>query len=230
MSLGHGAGIVRSGLVLHLDAANRKSYPGSGTAWNDLSGNSNNGTLTNGPTYSSSNNGSFLFDNTNDLVIGPTSPTFAFTATTRNFTIEQWIKPNNLSGSFRAMSSVWGQAGGIDSWILCHSSGILQFVWSPYNTTTYFLQGGSLILNNWQHIAISRIGNNFFLYLNAVQTSTGSNSGTIAATHRFEIAHYGQGTNYFSGNISETRIYNNKGLSNIEIRQNFEATRGRYGI
>jgi len=57
--------IVRDGLVLCLDAANRKSYPGSGTTWTDLSGRGNTGTLTNGPTYSSSNGGSLGFDQVN---------------------------------------------------------------------------------------------------------------------------------------------------------------------
>lgn len=65
MSLGHGAGIVRSGLVLHLDAANRKSYPGSGTVWTDLSGLENNGTLNNSPTI---NNGILSLDGVNDNI------------------------------------------------------------------------------------------------------------------------------------------------------------------
>ena len=54
--------IVRDGLVLNLDAGEPSSYPGTGTAWTDLSGNGNTGTLTNGPTYSSANGGSIVFD------------------------------------------------------------------------------------------------------------------------------------------------------------------------
>ena len=63
-----GPEVVEDGLVLALDAGNTKSYPGSGTTWTDLSGNGNNGTLTNGPTYSSSNGGSIVFDGVNDFV------------------------------------------------------------------------------------------------------------------------------------------------------------------
>ena len=59
---------ITDGLVLCLDAANRKSYPGSGTTWTDLSGRGNTGTLTNGPTYSSANGGSIVFDGTDDIV------------------------------------------------------------------------------------------------------------------------------------------------------------------
>jgi len=66
MSISYNPRIVTDGLVLCLDVGNTKSYPGSGTTWTDLSGNGNNGTLTNGPTYSSSNGGSLVFDGTND--------------------------------------------------------------------------------------------------------------------------------------------------------------------
>ena len=68
MSLSRGPKIVTNGLVLYLDAANKKSYPGSGTTWTDLSGNNNTGTLTNGPTFDSNNGGSIVFDGTNDYV------------------------------------------------------------------------------------------------------------------------------------------------------------------
>ena len=63
-----GPDIVTDGLVLALDAASERSYPGTGTTWTDLSGNSIDGTLTNGPTFSSGNGGSFLFDNDDDYV------------------------------------------------------------------------------------------------------------------------------------------------------------------
>lgn len=61
-------GIVTNGLVLALDAAKKDSYPGSGTVWRDISGNGNNGTLTNGPTFNSGNGGSIVFDGVDDYV------------------------------------------------------------------------------------------------------------------------------------------------------------------
>lgn len=63
-----GPNIVTDGLVLYLDAANTKSYPGSGTTWNDLSGNGNNGTLINGYIFNSIGNGNLVFDGSNDYV------------------------------------------------------------------------------------------------------------------------------------------------------------------
>ena len=68
-----GPNIIKDGLVLTLDASSQRSYPGSGTTWYDLSGNGNNGTLTNGPTFDSGNGGSIVFDGTNDYVNGPTT-------------------------------------------------------------------------------------------------------------------------------------------------------------
>ena len=89
MSLNHSPKIVTDGLVLCLDAASRKSYPGSGTTWFDRSGNGNNGTLTNGPTFSSDNGGSIVFDGTNDYVnCGTTLGNFG----TSNFTINFFFK------------------------------------------------------------------------------------------------------------------------------------------
>jgi len=63
-----GPDIVTDGLVLALDAANVKSYPGSGTTWRDLSGNDGNGTLTAGPTFSTDNGGVISFDGSDDAV------------------------------------------------------------------------------------------------------------------------------------------------------------------
>jgi hypothetical protein len=68
MGLTHSPQIVRDGLVLYLDAANPKSYPGSGTNVNNLSAPTNNGTLINGVAFSTENGGSFAFDTTNDFI------------------------------------------------------------------------------------------------------------------------------------------------------------------
>ena len=68
MGFYRGPKIVTNGLVLYLDAANKKSYPGTGTTWTDLSGLGNNGTLTNGPTFNSANGGSIVFDGVDDYV------------------------------------------------------------------------------------------------------------------------------------------------------------------
>ena len=89
------SGIVSDGLVLWLDAGITPSYPTSGTTWTDLSGNNNNGTLVNGPTYSSTNGGSLVFDGTNDYVNISNSSSFNFGS--GDFTVESWIRITSLA-------------------------------------------------------------------------------------------------------------------------------------
>jgi len=98
MGIAYNPRIVTDGLVLALDAGNTKSYPGSGTTWYDLSGNGNNGTLTNGPTYSSVNGGSIVLDGTNDYInfssfVNPYSETVIVWArsATENWDDTGWI-------------------------------------------------------------------------------------------------------------------------------------------
>ena len=87
-----------NGLVLCLDAGNTKSYPGSGTAWTDLSGIGNTGTLVNSPAYSSANGGSIVFDGTNDYTSLSPGNTFAFG--TQPFAIEIWINFNSTGSAW----------------------------------------------------------------------------------------------------------------------------------
>ncbi len=92
--------IVQSGLVLNLDAGNTNSYPGSGTAWTDLSGNGNNGTLTNGPTYSSDDGGAIVFDGTNDYAtIDPQNSTTngLYFGGATSISVSTWVKINNTN-------------------------------------------------------------------------------------------------------------------------------------
>jgi hypothetical protein len=84
-----GSNIVTSGLILSLDAANSRSYPGSGTTWSDLSGNGNTGTLTNGPTFS---NNSLVFDGTNDYSTTPDSTSLR----PASFSIDTWFRPTSF--------------------------------------------------------------------------------------------------------------------------------------
>ena len=88
MAASAGPDIVEDGLVLYLDAGNEESYPGTGTTWKDLSGNGNDGTLTNGPTFSGDNTGGITFDGSNDYVdCGDID-------ITSSFTLSVWFKGN----------------------------------------------------------------------------------------------------------------------------------------
>ena len=83
--------MIQDGLVLALDAGDKNSYPGSGTTWFDVSGN-NNGTLTNGPTFNSSNGGSIVFDGVDDFIQMSQTTTLS-----GEFTLNLFILPTSTN-------------------------------------------------------------------------------------------------------------------------------------
>ena len=94
MAFSRGANVVTDGLVLYLDAANPKSYINGSTSWRDMAGSVYSGTLTNGPTFSSDNYGSIVFDGANDYVNSSVySTTASFSFYTGSFSLEATVKP-----------------------------------------------------------------------------------------------------------------------------------------
>ena len=128
MSIAGGPDIVENGLVLHLDAADSNSYTGSGTLWTDLSGNGNNGTLTNGPTYSSNNKGCFILDGTDDRVDCGTNFSTYLTGT-NSFTIECFIYPQNTQALY---ADIWGNHTDNYTGLVCQQNGnnTNQYSWN----------------------------------------------------------------------------------------------------
>ena len=228
MSVFAGPEIANDGLVFHLDAANTKSYPGTGTTWSDMSGNSNTGTLTNGPTYSSTNGGSIVFDGTNDLVASPNSTALD----TQTFTIEVWVKTNNTT-----QNGFWFEKCAVNTQyslfqeganIICRvNTGTLVNVVTA-TTATY------MNTIQWYQVVFTFTSGSQILYINGVVVNTGTTAGTVATNNGgMSIGAYGgqTGSNsyYYNGNVSIAKVYN-RVLSAAEIQQNFKATRGRYGI
>jgi hypothetical protein len=232
-----GPEIVEDGLVLALDAANPKSYPGSGTTWTDLSGNGNTGTLTNGPTYSSANGGSIVFDGVDDGVNLPNKSDF-YLIPNQNQTNCGWFNTNNTNTStiiYDARNSVGSTVG---YFIGVQSGGLLR-AWFYYT----FNDASSLQINTaisagiWYHYAVVFDRNGLMsLYLNGILKSSvnissfSANDYSINTNPTIGIKSYsGSGISPFSGNIAQVSIYN-RALTPQEIQQNFNATRSRYGI
>ena len=212
--------IVRDGLVLNLDAGNLASYPGSGTSWTDLSGNSNTGTLTNGPTYSSANGGSIVFDgvddyidlNTNDIITG-----------TNPFTFEAFYKVTNTSVSAEILGNYGSGYTSNTIWI----SGRYG-VW--INTLVSYFQGYPLGAGTY-HMAFTRTSAGAcVLYKNGVVDGTATSTTSISVGQNFRIGSDVNGIGeVFGGNLYNLKIYN-RALSAAEVSQNFNALRSRYGI
>ena len=224
MSYNTGPKIVTDGLVLCLDAADTNSYPRTGTVWYDQSGNGSNGTLTNGPTFSSANGGGIVFDGSNDYCLIQNSDSVNISG--GEITLEAFIKVNNF--------------GSAEAWI--HKN--LQYTIAFYPTTgggyiTYadssnwsyssFGFHGLFLTNTYYHIVATKINNVVTIYSNGsiiVSKSFGSSIST--SSNNLYIGSFAT-SYYFNGSIYTTRLYN-KALSADEVRRNYNATKGRFGL
>ena len=219
--------IVTSGLVLHLDAGNTASYPGSGTTWTDLSGNGYNGTLSNGPTYSSANGGSIGFDGSNDIV----SSFSTQISGTGSKTISSWIKLNTTSragiAGTRSLTE-WGWGFTVNR----SGVGTLDF----YDTQGSSLSAAAgLGTNIWYHVTVTFDDSRMVtLYVNGSQVGISSTpfAALNASTFNGVIGNEDEYTNPFyhpfKGNIAQVSIYN-RALTAAEVLQNYNALRPRFG-
>jgi hypothetical protein len=232
MALQHSPRIITNGLVLCLDAANKLSYPGSGTAWNDLAG-SNNGTLINGPTFSSANGGSIVFDGSDDYVtLGTPS---LLNGVQVPLTICMWAKAN----SFSSYNVLWGvdkstTGGGLYS-LFRVDSGILKYFTT--NSSGGIQSNGSFapVINIWNFYAVTVSGTisspSVTIYLNtSSQTiSYSSLSPSPNLTVDFRIGSNERAGEDWIGNISNA-IWYNRALNLAEVLQNYNATKSRYNL
>lgn len=228
MSITYNTSVVRNGLVLQMDAANRKSYQGSGTIWNDLSNSQSIGELVNSPTYNAANSGYFQFV-TDDYARIPNNTALD----NQTFTVEVWVKTNNLTqGGF------WFEKGTVNSqyslfqessFIRCrinNGSGLVDTI----SVTTANYMTTSL----WYQVAFTFTTGSQICYINTAVAGTGTTTATLATSNGgMSIGAYGgySGSRgyYYDGNLSICRVYN-RVLTAAEIAQNFNAQRGRYGI
>jgi hypothetical protein len=228
--------IVTNGLVLNLDAANPRSYlpPYNGTTWFDLSGNSNNGTLTNGPTFNSGNGGSIVFDGVDDYVGLGNILNFERSDV---FSINVWVK-FDVNTSTQILVSKWLTSGyeiftlnpGKISWTLANAGGGSNQIRVDSADNT-FLPGE--ILNICTTYNGSSSSSGLSIYKNGVLLNTTSIynnlTNSILNEIEFRIGILGNSSFPTDGNVYTTQIYN-RALSATEILQNFQATRARFGI
>jgi len=226
MSLGHSPSIATSGLVLCLDAGNTRSYPGSGTAWTDLSGNANNGTLVNSPTYSSTNGGNLTFNGTNQYGSTPLS-LGGYTA----FTIAAWIKTTVVS---KEIAATYGVTNIFELWIST-SNKVALYVYATGGAFSYRTSVASITTGSWIYCVGVYNGSTTTLntYVNGI-LDNGVLTGTIPASvaagaSTVVIGNANTGSYYFNGSMGQLSIYN-RALSADEIAQNYNALRGRYGL
>jgi hypothetical protein len=228
MGINYNPRTVTDGLVLALDAANSKSYPGSGTTWTDLSGRGNTGTLTNGPTYSGANGGSIVFDGVDDYLQSPSSTDFVLG--TEDFTLEIWCYPisffdapyfNNYGALFDFRT-----ANAPETNILLTFLGSSTLV--LYVDTGIKITGAPLSTNQWTHVVLSRSSATTKLFMNGTQVGSSYVDANNYTSSTFKTASNVVLNAFFDGYISNLRIYKGKGLTAQEVQQNYNALKSRY--
>lgn len=223
MSLGHGASVIRNGCIISWDPTNIKSYAGSGTTVTDLSGNSKNGTLINGMSIS---NGTFV--NTNDRTKALRISAQDWSSYT-NYTIDIWYKRTGVN------STGTGGAGQPS-----YYQGVFNYYWDGTNriyvgtgssdistNLTIGTMSTTLALNTWVHIVGIFGPGGMSAYINGTLLNTAAGN-TISANKDVYFGNWDTSWASFC-EMGPIKVYN-RALTADEIKQNFNAHRGRYGI
>tara|TARA_B100000214_G_scaffold135150_1_gene96178 strand:+ start:751 stop:1761 length:1011 start_codon:yes stop_codon:yes gene_type:complete len=244
---GGGGGIVTTNLILNLDAGDNSSYGGSGVTWTDLSGNGYNATLTNGPTYNSSNDGSIVFDGADDFVnlgtqinsdIQLTDITISFwayidsTAADEIFVSMESLAVNapfviyhDLSSTYNVQNTGAGDVGG------GNTKTIDVIVTDSSSEKRFTTSNNALNATTWYNIAVvlDVTNNAFYTYINGVEeakwVSNNTSGGIKSTTNNFRI---GGASPYLDGRIAQFLAYD-KALTASEVLQNYNAIKSRYG-
>ena len=237
MAIVYNPSITANGLILNLDAANVKSYPGSGTTWADLSLRRYNGTIVNGASYS---NNVFTFDGVDDYV-GVSSPSSRWNWTPSNLTnsneysFEMWVNSSDTSGQY--FSKPWN-GNGEYNYRAEHNSW-----YTEVGNQSHGQSFTSLATGTWQHAVFIVNATQKAVYRNGVinasftnhsitnvtpTSSAGSEDLSIMTLYPYGTS-FNQPTHAILGNLAVFRAYNVV-LTAAQILQNFNATRGRFGV
>jgi hypothetical protein len=219
------ASLITTGLVLHLDAGNPLSYPGSGTTWTSLVG-SYSGSMGTGVGYSSSNGGVLTFDGATTAFVNmyPSTSTLVSTAT-NNFSIEAWYQSNNNRPEIAATGA--GSSGWVFGWFT--STGT---AWKVTKYGVIDLQTGTIPQNtSWHHVVLTYSSTTGVrVYIDGSLSGTALNNNTnLRGGSVFSIGK-GESTSYMhNGSIAIFRWYSAV-LSAADVLQNYNATKSRFGL
>jgi hypothetical protein len=234
---------VTEGLVLYLDAANTKSYPGSGLIWDDVSKFGNKGTFINGPTFSNDSGGSITLDGTNDYFLINNSSLWK---NNTNLSLSIWCNFSGLTNSIYSLINKGDQGSNNYFWLslynpLVYPNPNLGLMWEfgdGLGNQWQFRYLWTPTIDNWYHITATFEPGNPKIYINGslVPATTYYVSPTPPAiigatqdggTFNFCVGSYRDIAHYFQGKINQVMFYK-KTLSASEVLQNYNATKVRY--
>ena len=203
------------------------TFTTSGTftpTWGDMSTNGNTGTLTNGPTYSSANGGSIVFDGSNDYI--DCGDTFSLSITIG--TVCAWFKKPHGS-VYKGLVDKGRDGYGAWSLNVDEVGNTATFKARISGTNRSIIASSNYGNNIWTYVCGVYDGTTLAIYQNGIISNSASYSGTIGTNSvSVKIGSASDGL-HFDGNIAQASIYN-RALSAAEISQNFNALRGRFGI
>jgi hypothetical protein len=228
MSGKSGPDIVENGLVLCLDAANKFSYPGTGTTWTDLSGNSNNFSLINGPTFSNTNLGNIVFDGTDDYLL-ISSLVWDYNV---NFTMQFWFNTNSLGGANGYGLFFNGSTGANTNrvQIAGDSNGSIYLNTVGSSVGDDFVSAAGLVtVGKWFNFAAVRNSGVITTYLNGTSVASGNVNYSVSQQSNLYVGFVRSSGAlwYLNGRMSSILI-NNRVLTASEILQNYNATKSRF--
>jgi hypothetical protein len=217
--------IPLDGLIFSIDAGNAKSYSGSGTNVLDPINNIS-GVMNNGVGFSTSIGGYFSFDGTDDKILYPLNSAYDIS---QSITIEAHIRPTSYPTA--------GGGGMIITKVASYylefvSNGKIRVYFAGVNSPGYHESVGTLFLNVWNHVAVTRdfANNTINIYINGVLDRTISGiTGNITVQQSFalSVGGYSAGGYLFVGHIACGKIYN-RALTAQEMLQNYNALKDRY--
>lgn len=223
------SGFVTSGAMLYVDAGNSSSYSGSGTAWNDLSTNTNNYTLVNSPPFTSAGSASYFSFNGTGNQYAACNSNAKFNQTYTGKTVFVAARMTALlTGTFRCMFGTNSGTRNFNTYMYSPTTGVYQMHYSA-GSSGGFSSNLPLTTNQWFIIAVTQTtGGLVSYYFNGQPAGTNTGIGFIQySSNGGDFVALGD--NYWYGDIPVCAIYN-RALSGGEITQNFNALRGRYNI
>lgn len=253
MALAHSPRIVTDGLVLALDAANIKSYPGSGEIWYDLSGNGYNATRTNNSGYGGQviHNSSGYWDFTVNTPTTGNSSTqgngFTLSALpiprSGSFTLSSFIRRDHTALSAGGRETIFGNAGGANGWRYgISNTGLIYYLISGETEPNqegnigsgYDIGDGVWHMVTSVYDRAAELGTyTIYAYVDGVEVGSVAINNGATANEEFSAGNPGVGYGgccaIFGGFIAQLSAYN-RALSASEVSQNFNAIRGRFGI
>lgn len=219
---------VTSNLVYFLDAGNSSSYPGSGSTWTDLMGTGKNMTLYNSPAYSSANGGYLTFV--------PASSQYAECTTSltymSNYSLEVWHYYTTYSGTNPCIvTEIFPGTTSRIAYCLGNASLTMPILQNAFYTGGWQATSGWVpTANAWYQIVGTYDGANLRLYVNNSNIITTANTSVVQSnTAGFRLMRRWDNADYWGGRLGIYRVYN-RALTAVEVSQNFNASRSRFGL